>query len=91
MDRPRAEEVPKMATFNVAEAKTHFSALIQRALMGVPLKETWQPRQPGSSRGEVWLAEDFEKTPEDFKGYQGRISCWTGCRKAVRKAWATAA
>jgi prevent-host-death family protein len=79
------EEVPKMATFNVAEAKTHFSALIQRALMGeeviiargnkpvlrlVPLKETWQPRQPGSARGEMWLAEDFEDTPEDFKGYQ---------------------
>jgi prevent-host-death family protein len=74
-----------MATFNVAEAKTHFSALIQRALMGeeviiardnkpvlrlVPLKEARQPRQPGSARGEVWLAADFEETPEGFEEYQ---------------------
>jgi len=74
-----------MATFNIADAKTHLSALIQRALLGeeviiardnkpvlrlVPLKETRQPRQPGSARGEVWLAPDFEDTLEDFEEYR---------------------
>jgi antitoxin (DNA-binding transcriptional repressor) of toxin-antitoxin stability system len=36
----------------------------------VPLEETQQPRQPGSARGEVWLAADFEETPEDFEEYR---------------------
>lgn len=74
-----------MATFNITEAKTHFSSLIQRALMGeeviiardnkpvlclVPLTATRQPRQPGSARGEVSLEADFEETPEGFKEYR---------------------
>jgi hypothetical protein len=36
----------------------------------VPLKETRQPRQPGSAQGEVWLAADFEETPEGFEVYR---------------------
>lgn len=70
-----------MAQFNIAEAKAHFSSLVQRALMGeeviiardnqpvlrlVPLAAPQQPRQPGSARGEVWMAPDFDATPEDF-------------------------
>ncbi len=31
--------------------------------------ETRQPRKPGSARGQVWMAEDFEETPEDLKDY----------------------
>jgi len=73
-----------MAQFNIAEAKAHFSTLVQRALMGeeviiardnkpvlrlVPLKDSRQPRQPGSARGEIWMAPDFEETPEDFEEY----------------------
>jgi prevent-host-death family protein len=78
------KEVSRMAQFNIAEAKAHFSALVQRALMGeeviiardnkpvlrlVPVKDAQQPRQPGSARGQVWMSEDFEETPEDFKEY----------------------
>lgn len=74
-----------MAQFNIAEAKAHFSALVQRALMGeeviiardnkpvlrlVPMNVSSQePRQPGSARGAVWMAADFDETPEDFKDY----------------------
>ena len=73
-----------MAQFNIAEAKTQFSTLVQRALMGeeviiardnkpvlrlVPVKEPQQPRTPGTARGEVWLAPDFDATPEDFGEY----------------------
>jgi len=73
-----------MAQFNIADAKAHFSALVQRALMGeeviiardnkpvlrlVPVKDARQPRQPGSAKGQVWMAEDFDETPEDFKEY----------------------
>lgn len=73
-----------MAQFNIAEAKAHFSALVQRALMGeeviiardnkpvlrlVPVKEQQQRRSPGTARGEVWIAPDFDATPEDFGEY----------------------
>ncbi len=73
-----------MAQFNVADAKAHFSELIQRAMMGeeviiardnkpvlrlVPLQSPRQPREPGSARGEIWMAPDFDETPEDFKEY----------------------
>jgi hypothetical protein len=35
----------------------------------VPVRDTRQPRQPGSARGQLWMSEDFEETPEDFKDY----------------------
>ncbi len=28
-----------------------------------------QPRQPGSARGSVWMAPDFDEPLEDFKDY----------------------
>jgi len=74
----------KKTHFNVAEAKASFSELVQRALMGeevviakgnqpllklVPLQEPKRNRQPGSARGQVHLAPDFEETPEDFADY----------------------
>jgi prevent-host-death family protein len=74
-----------MAHFNIADAKAHFSTLVQRALMGeeviiakdnkpvlrlVPLQQpSDQPRQPGSARGKIWMAPDFDDTPEDFTKY----------------------
>jgi prevent-host-death family protein len=73
-----------MAQFNIADAKAHFSALVQRALMGeeviiardskplvrlVPMREEKRVRQPGTARGAVWLARDFDETPEDFAEY----------------------
>lgn len=29
-----------------------------------------QPRQPGSARGQVWMAADFDAPLDDLKGYQ---------------------
>jgi prevent-host-death family protein len=73
-----------MSQFNIAEAKSRLSALVQRAMMGeevviardnkpvariVPLREERRHRRPGTARGEVWIAPDFDETPDDFKDY----------------------
>jgi len=70
--------------FNVAEAKARFSELIRKALSGevvviardnkpilklVPLERT-RLRRPGSAKGKVWMAPDFDETPEDFADYR---------------------
>ena len=63
---------------NVHEAKTHLSRLLERAAAGeeivisragrpvarlVPYEARDRPRAPGSMRGAIWLAEDFDETP----------------------------
>ena len=68
--------------YNIAEAKAHFSELVQAAMLGkdvviakgnkpvlrlVPLTPPRVARRPGSARGSVWMAPDFDATPEDFK------------------------
>lgn len=74
-----------MSQFNIAEAKARFSELVQKVMLGeevviakdnkpivklVPLVAPRQPRKPGSSKGQVlYMAPDFDKTPEDFKDY----------------------
>ncbi len=55
-----------MSRFNIAEAKAHFSELVQKAMLGeeviiardnkpvlklVPLGKPGQPRKPGSGKG----------------------------------------
>jgi prevent-host-death family protein len=36
----------------------------------VPVKATTRaPRKPGSARGLIHMAEDFDETPEDFREY----------------------
>jgi antitoxin (DNA-binding transcriptional repressor) of toxin-antitoxin stability system len=35
----------------------------------VPVKREPQGRQPGSARGLIHMAEDFDATPEDFRDY----------------------
>ncbi len=74
----------KKTTFNVAEAKAQFSGLVRRALAGeeiviakdhkplvklVPLDRPAKMRTPGSAKGRVRLAPDFDRTPSDFKDY----------------------
>jgi prevent-host-death family protein len=69
---------------NVAEAKARFSALVRQALSGddvviakdnkpllrlVRLDEQRGPRKPGSAKGRVRMAPDFDKTPPDFDDY----------------------
>lgn len=73
-----------MATFNIAQAKSNFSALIRKAMIGeeviiakdnkpvakiVPLTTPGKPRKPGSAKGQLWLAPDFDATPADFQDY----------------------
>jgi len=73
-----------MSKYNIAEAKAHFSELVQRALLGeevviakdskpilklVPLEKPVQPRKPGSAKGRIWMAPDFDELPEGFEDY----------------------
>ena len=73
-----------MSKFNIAEAKTHFSELVQKAMLGeevliakdnkvvvklVALTPPRQSRKPGSAKGQIWMASDFDATPKDFKEY----------------------
>ena len=66
---------------NVYEAKTHLSRLLDRAASGeeivlgksgkplarlVPYGEPRQPRKPGRLAGKIWIATDFDETPEDI-------------------------
>jgi prevent-host-death family protein len=74
----------KKVPFNVAEAKAQFSDLVRKALAGeeviiakdnkpllklVPLEPARQERKPGSAKGKIRMAEDFDKTPADFEDY----------------------
>jgi prevent-host-death family protein len=66
--------------FNIHEAKTHFSRLIERAAGGeeviigragkpvarlVPYRED-TPRVPGGWEGRVWVSEDFDELPDEM-------------------------
>jgi len=72
---------------NIHEAKTHFSKLVERAAAGeeiviakagkpvarlVPYKEAPPQRKPGSMKGKIRIARDFDDLPDDvlaaFKG-----------------------
>lgn len=74
-----------MPQFNIAEAKTHLSELVHKAVQGeeiiiardnkpqvkiVPLKPPSGKRAPGSGKGQIrFIADDFDATPEDFADY----------------------
>lgn len=73
-----------MPQFNVAEAKARFSELVQKAVSGeevvialdnrpllrlLPLVAKGGRRTPGSAKGRIWMADDFERAPEDFGAY----------------------
>lgn len=62
-------------TVNIHEAKTHFSKLLQRVLGGeeiiiaksgtpvarlVPFEPAPIRRKPGSAKGRIWIAPDFD-------------------------------
>lgn len=70
---------------NIAEAKAHLSALVQKALTGeeviiardnkplvklVPLEPVAGTRRPGSAKGQIlFVADDFDHLPADFDEY----------------------
>lgn len=69
--------------YNVAEAKAHFSTLVRQALQGeeVVIARDNKPllklvpigvpaRKPGSAKGVVTLASDFDAPLDDFSGYR---------------------
>lgn len=74
-----------MKQFNIAEAKSHFSQIVQLALSGeeviiardnkpllrlAPMQEIRKKRVPGSAKGLILaIAPDFHETPDDFKEY----------------------
>jgi prevent-host-death family protein len=69
--------------YNVANAKAHFSDLVREALLGEEViiakdnkpvlklvrLEPRGPRTPGSAKGQIHMAPDFDKTPADFDDY----------------------
>ncbi len=70
-----------MTTVNIHEAKTHLSKLLARVAAGeeiiiakagkpiarlVPVTTSPSKRVPGSARGKIWIAPDFDTPlPED--------------------------
>ena len=69
---------------NVAKAKARFSELVRRAMSGdevviardnrpvvrlTPVEPRRRTREPGSAKGRVWVAPDFDETPRDFRKY----------------------
>jgi prevent-host-death family protein len=75
-----------MTQFNIAEAKSHFSELVQKAMTGeeviisrdnkpilrlVPVKSACKKRQPGSAKGKIlFMAADFDEPLADFADYR---------------------
>jgi prevent-host-death family protein len=66
-------------TVNIHEAKTHFSRLVARAAAGeeiviakagepmarlVAYEPQREPRQFGRLKGKIWIADDFDETPD---------------------------
>jgi prevent-host-death family protein len=73
-----------MKQYNIAEAKSHFSELIKRALLGeeiliardnkpllklTPILRAKKKRSPGSAKGKIFIAPDFDTLEDDFKEY----------------------
>ncbi|MEI8094312.1 MAG: type II toxin-antitoxin system prevent-host-death family antitoxin [Spirochaetales bacterium] len=74
-----------MSTVTIHEAKAHLSALIERSLQGeeviiarrnkplvkiVPLEPSQLgERKLGTAKGLIWMADDFDETPEEFAEY----------------------
>jgi prevent-host-death family protein len=66
---------------NMHEAKSTLSRLVERALAGeeiviarsgeplvrlVPVVRRNKPRQPGKWRGKLWIADDFDRLPDEI-------------------------
>lgn len=74
-----------MVVVNMHEAKTQLSKLVQRAAAGEEIivakagepvakivaytAPPKKPRVPGSMKGQIWIAPDFDEIPEEFEEY----------------------
>lgn len=78
-------------TINIHEAKTHLSKLLQRVIAGeeiviaksgkpvariVPFEQKPVRRVPGSAKGKIWLAPDFDAPlpSEIIDAFEGKES-----------------
>ncbi len=78
------------AQINIHEAKTHLSKLLQRVVAGeeiviakagkplakiVPIEQRKSTRKPGSAKGQVWMAPDFNAPlpAEILDAFEGHI------------------
>jgi len=74
-----------MLQFNIHAAKSHFSELVQKAMLGeeviiakdnkpvvklVPIRQANHPRRLGTAKGLMTIAPDFDEPLEDFTEYQ---------------------
>lgn len=89
MARPAKKPRPTGNRASIYEAKTHFSALVERARAGEEIEITkngqvvarLSPAQPvrpkrklGDLAGKVRLAPDFDRWPDDIRAYrEGRV------------------
>jgi prevent-host-death family protein len=70
-----------MAIFNIHEAKTHFSKLLERVMNGeevviakagkpvariLPVTTNVSTRKPGNDKGKVTIMPDFDEPLEEF-------------------------
>lgn len=73
-----------METVNIHKAKTNLSSLIERVLKGekIVIARNGKPivslnkigkvkgdRVPGKLKGKIWIAPDFDETPQGFEEY----------------------
>ena len=74
-----------MTIVNMHEAKTNLSKLVKRAAAGEEIivaragepvakivaytAPPKKPRVPGSLKGKIWIAPDFDEIPEEFEEY----------------------
>ncbi len=79
-----------MLTVNMHDAKTTLSKLVEKALAGeevviakagiplvtlVPIQRNETPRKPGRFKGQIVMAPDFDKTPEEvISAFEGDAS-----------------
>ncbi len=77
-----------MHQVNMHEAKSHLSALVEEVLVGgevviaragkplarlVPYSARKEPRKPGRWKGKLWVADDFDVTPEEvMAAFEGK-------------------
>ena len=77
-----------MIITNISQAKAQLSPLIEKVLSGqeviigkagkpvaklVPYKHTGQPRKPGTLRGKIKIADDFDEIPKDIAEAFGMV------------------
>lgn len=73
-----------VTAIDLTQAPHQLAALVEEALRSgevvvtrdgeavakiIPLEPRHAPRQPGSARGQIHMAEDFDATPEEFGEY----------------------